>query len=89
MALTLPVLLPVAGSEVVVCPAVVGTLPVVVVSPDVVVVVPDCVPQTNQWLMDGFWPPSLSGGRRSSHGGLAGNPSSPGTYRFVSGPPFT
>ena len=55
----------------------------------VLVVVVVTVPQANQWLIAGSCPPSVSGATRFVHGGDAGSPRCPGSYRFVSAPPFT
>jgi hypothetical protein len=55
----------------------------------VLVVVVVTVPQANQWLIAGSCPPSVSGATRFVHGGEAGSPRCPGSYRFVSSPPFT
>lgn len=65
------------GSVVVVAVVVVSVVGIGVVVVVVVTVV--TVPQTNQWLIWGMLPPSFSGARKSSHGGVADRPFSPGT----------
>ena len=72
--------------EVVVGGSVVVEVVVLVV---VLVVVVVTVPQANQWLIAGSCPLLVSGATRFVHGGDAGSPRCPGSYRFVSSPPLT